>query len=532
MTDFVDPDVRPEFIDPDAPTQKPKRGMWSELGRQLGLTARYGLEGGLMLPEVVGNAVGLPRPENAQERVVGDVTRALAGVGGLNALGKLMAGAVSPVARGIGSVLESAPGMQAASAVTGSAAGGSVREGGGGTGAQMGASLIASMIPPVASFTKGSLLSAMGPRSVDPERARLAQVAATENIPLDAAQKTGSKPLQTINAVFEQLPFTAGKEADKQDATRRAFTAAVLKRAGIDSAEATPEVLQGRKTSLGSTFEEIATKNPLVVGGDLVAKLNGIKARASDLLTDENASAVSKVVDRILADAEAAKVNPLSVENRMRLPSEYAQSTGQMPGTKYQDWRTELYNLGHGNDRESMFYKQIKKELDNAYRTGLSGEQAATWDAASRDYANLKTILQARGGSGQIQAGSTISPAQLDMANISSMTKEGKALGRGDLTDLAKLGQLFVRDQVGNPGTAQRAMWQNILTGGYAGSVAGSAFFSPMGALGLAALPKTAQMAINSKLMQEYLASRHAASFSPAVGPTQLNALLQYARPQ
>ena len=83
------------------------RGL-SDIPRQLGLTARYALEGpaqaaqvftepvaGLMrwagiptrpLGEIASgaaDAIGLPKPETSQERVVGDATRLLAGTGGM-----------------------------------------------------------------------------------------------------------------------------------------------------------------------------------------------------------------------------------------------------------------------------------------------------------------------------------------------------------------------------------------------------------------------------------------------------------------
>ena len=118
-----------------APQQK--RGMVQELGRQVGLTARYGLEGlgqaaevftepvaGLMrgagVPvkstgqQVSGlaDAMGLPQPENATERVVGDMSRFVAGAGGMAGAARGAAGAMQagPLQKAVQAMAE-APGL-------------------------------------------------------------------------------------------------------------------------------------------------------------------------------------------------------------------------------------------------------------------------------------------------------------------------------------------------------------------------------------------------------------------------------------
>lgn len=137
--------------------------------RQVGLTARYGAEG---LADVVGigsepirigleaaglpkmrsarematsaaDAVGLPSPQGANERVVGDVTRLMAGSGGMGGGANFAANAViSPVKKAVFNAMSANQGTQAASAAGAGAAGGSVREAGGGDLEQFGASLV------------------------------------------------------------------------------------------------------------------------------------------------------------------------------------------------------------------------------------------------------------------------------------------------------------------------------------------------------------------------------------------------------
>lgn len=157
----------------DAVLEPQKRPLGKELLRQGGLTARYAIEGAAALPAMAANipaglyneganliqgdggfrfpeqnqavsqaltSIGLPEPENTLERVVGDVSGALAGLGGVNAIAK-----TTP--KYIEKALRSNLGTQAASAITGAASGGSARELGGGQLAQLAAGLVGGVVP-------------------------------------------------------------------------------------------------------------------------------------------------------------------------------------------------------------------------------------------------------------------------------------------------------------------------------------------------------------------------------------------------
>lgn len=143
-----------------------------QIPRQVGLTARYGLEGLADVAQIgtepiraVVNPVlraagmegapslratvtgwldkaGLPSPQTADERVVGDATRMVAGAGGMAGAAAKAATVAPKAAAPVLEALASNPGAQAVSAATAGGAGGSVREAGGGPGAQFAASLV------------------------------------------------------------------------------------------------------------------------------------------------------------------------------------------------------------------------------------------------------------------------------------------------------------------------------------------------------------------------------------------------------
>lgn len=130
----------------------------NSIPRQLGLTARYGLEGLANTAQLVtepvravtdrlfgqtgktvplgtlatqaANKMGLPKPANANERVIGDATRLMAGTGGLGGVAR-MAGELPGAAGRAGQFLAQNMGQQVASAAGAGLAGGASREAGG-----------------------------------------------------------------------------------------------------------------------------------------------------------------------------------------------------------------------------------------------------------------------------------------------------------------------------------------------------------------------------------------------------------------
>lgn len=146
--------------------KKPERSFIESAGdavrdipRQLGLMARYGIEGlgqtadiftepiaaGMRYAGIPTNStsqtvglladkIGLPTPGNAEERVIGDISRTVAGSGGVIGLGRSLAGSG---ASKLGGFLSEQPAAQLGGAIGSGFAGGAVRESGGSEGDQV-----------------------------------------------------------------------------------------------------------------------------------------------------------------------------------------------------------------------------------------------------------------------------------------------------------------------------------------------------------------------------------------------------------
>lgn len=169
------PEPPPGFViagDPAA-TDEPM-GVGAQLKRAASIAGRDTLEGvgglvGIVTDPLVGltnlaggnnmttrqsmawlaDKIGLEKPATPSERVGSGISQALIGGGGMMGTGKLLAQSASPVASGVGNLLQTAPGAQTLAAVFGPGAAGLVREEGGGEGAQAVAGLLGALAPTV-----------------------------------------------------------------------------------------------------------------------------------------------------------------------------------------------------------------------------------------------------------------------------------------------------------------------------------------------------------------------------------------------
>lgn len=228
--------------------QSLNRGV-SDIPRQGGLFLRYAMEGpaqaaqivtepiaGLMrlggiktkpLGEVasgLADTFGLPKPESAQERVVGDATRLLAGTGGM--LGASRAAAKLPGMIGtVGAGMAANPTAQLTSATGAGTLGGISREGGGSELQQAGSALIGGvaggMVPGVANAaaTAGRrLLNQLTPQQMDVQISNVLQRAGMDysQVPERARQSLRTQMQDALRAGQELEPTAVRRLAEFQ----------------------------------------------------------------------------------------------------------------------------------------------------------------------------------------------------------------------------------------------------------------------------------------------------------------------------
>lgn len=275
--------LRPEFTKPE---------VLSDIARQVGLTARYGVEGvggvadvlaapfrgavNLVAPEdmqaqplapQIADFLGLPKPETATERVVGQATRGVAGAGG----GMTAAAAAKPasqVAQSIRNLFMTSPAMQA----TGAGAAGA----GSSLAAEMGLEETKQMLAGVGASLAGTSPFALATRT----RGTVPQQ--TRDVITEARQAGYTlPPSQTnpslTNKVIESL---SGKIKTNQAAAQRnqEVTNNLAKKSlGIPQDQPlTAETLKGIRQAAGQAYDDLASIGNVSTGPQFIKKLDSI----------------------------------------------------------------------------------------------------------------------------------------------------------------------------------------------------------------------------------------------------------------
>lgn len=283
---------------------KEQRSTIQEIGRQLGLTLRAGAQGAVTLPAMLSDAVtgvlnegldaalgegqgfrfqkaqaalgkvmsaaGVPEPEGATERVVQDVGSAMTGAGTFVKGGQVAAESARPLVAAVGEKFAAGPGLQVASAATGSGAAGVVREEGGGAGAQMAAGIAGALVPGGAPYAARSAVRGMmrggeAGRVRAEENLNLFRAAGTEPT---LAQATEGRVARAAESYLAKAPGGAGviakkaqQQADEMAARVEEITSKLSSDATAAGAgESIMKAMQGFKAGFKSIQERLYNK--------------------------------------------------------------------------------------------------------------------------------------------------------------------------------------------------------------------------------------------------------------------------------
>nr|WP_249190865.1 hypothetical protein [Burkholderia cenocepacia] len=278
-----------------APAAAAPRSTGEELARQVGLTARAGVTGLTALPAMLGdavnagynnliadpvnalygkvagpnltstvtgqqptllprlqpvsqsvqhieNAVGLPQPANATERVVQDAASAMAGVAPSVAAGRLLAGAAAPAAQAVGAGLQAMPGMQLAGAAGSGLGSGTARELGLPAPVQIGAGLLGAGAGVAAASGATAALRAIGARMMPSAPIPAAAAEARADAGIDRAlNEMGPTARQSYGPIDAAAPAPGAPSSSQFgnfQPIRRQVTQAIQENPQVDPAAA------------------------------------------------------------------------------------------------------------------------------------------------------------------------------------------------------------------------------------------------------------------------------------------------------
>jgi hypothetical protein len=305
---------------------------------------------------------------------------------------------------------------------------------------------------------------------IAPEVMDLYKKAQAAGIPVHFSQLSDSKFVKTLASTLGYLPFTGAGAAGK--AQQEAFNRAASRGFGHEASVLTDDVVSAAKKKLGAGYDAIFGRNHISLDKQAVADLFKLHQSVGNDLEASQAAVARKQIEKILDNAGQA---------------------GAMPGKVYQNLRGQLRD---GFGKESPLGRKVmeaRKILDDAASRSLGPSDAAALKVLNGQYANLGTVRDALK---QVAgAGGNVKPAALWNLVKNGSTKE--------MRELAKIGQVLLKDPIPDSGTAGRL----LATGGagMAGMAGGLAAVSPLAKLLL--LGATVGRAANSKAAANYLAS-------------------------
>ena len=385
------------------------------------------------------------------------------------------------------------------------------------------AALATALAVPAAAATGARLITPIQQQGNAEYRALVA-AAEREGIPVTAGQATGSRFLKNIESRLEQLPLTGARQRAIREGQEEAFTRAAMRRTGTAASDTSPDTLNAIRGRLGAEFENISNRNTLNVTPELENRLAQIEDSLR-FIPAELAGPVKARIDQL----RGMMVAPPGSGGVPLAPGQTAPNP-VIPGASYRMMDSALgrsmRSTSNGDLRAAL--GDIRDTLRTAMDKSISPEDAAAWDQLRRDYANLMVISRAAGGAGEAAATGRLSPLALRGA-VNQSTGGGYAFGRGDLNELARIGQSVLRPPP-DSGTAGNNMANALLTGqlAAAGGIGGTMAAGPLGGVAGAAssmfLPRIVQALMNSDAGQTYLRNQPIQN-GPRITPALISAL-------
>lgn len=340
----------------------------------------------------------------------------------------------------------------------------------------------------------GGFVPGIGARVVSPnitpaEKLKAVATLDREGVRLSAGDRGANTAMRYAEDATQAIPFAGGPGRAFKQGQAEDFTAAALKRAGVNARLATPEVIDQAFVAIGRKFDDLANNT-------------SISATSAPLKT------IPQVSRRYTAETNALKRDP-----RVALIADEIDAAAQagrtIQGKQYSKLRSDLETAARETTdaTTARAFRDISRALDYAVERSMNSRALREeWRATRGDYRKLLAIREASLRAGEKAADGIITPAALASAS-KAQGRAGYARGKHPYEDLAQAG-VQVLTPLPQSGTAPRAMAQGLLTLGGAGAVGGGGGDAIMGGVGGLILGALSGRALMSRPVQNMLSNQ------------------------
>lgn len=239
------------------------------------------------------DALGLPSPQNAAERVSGEVVGGLAGGAGFVKAGQVLARSGGELAKGVGQVLSAGPGAQIIGGGAGAGAAGAVREGGGDAPAQVAAGVLGALAPAALPAAGGAAVRGVLRGGEAGRQAAAERLAAFDAVGAEPtlAQVTGGRGARAVEAAAARTPGGYGIMSEFAQKQLDSMGAAI-KQLGDELAPGASAITAGEAIQRGVDAFKRGMKT---VESGLYRKLDGFIPANTPIAIDNTTVALAKL---------------------------------------------------------------------------------------------------------------------------------------------------------------------------------------------------------------------------------------------
>ena len=314
----------------------------------------------------------------------------------------------------------------------------------------------------------GPVFSAFGraltKAGVPQEVARLADIARNKfNIPIGIGQISSNPTVRIADSVVNRLPLSGGTAS--RGAQQSAFNTAVAGTFGENANSITPDVMASAKKRIGAAFDDAAARTPTISADQMfVNDFQGIANDSRQALTTDEQGPIGNQIKNVLG--KFVQTNSITGDDYQTLTRTGAPLNRAMQSS---------------NPNIRFYAGQIKDALDGAMERSAPADVVGGLQTARSQWKAMRTVEDAA----EKAPTGDISPALL-MGLVRRSYSNMAYGGGGDLADLARIGQRFLKE----PGSSNTAERNSILTHvaelGGAGGLGALAYHDPLQALAAA----------------------------------------------
>jgi hypothetical protein len=294
---------------------------------------------------------------------------------------------------------------------------------------------------------------AVTPAPQDPLRA--AQVARLEQegvTAMMAGQRTGNKIVQGLEDAADKFPGGGRIASARAREAAEQYTAAALRRAGINGRTADPDTLEAAFQNIGREYQGIAQTAAVRADAPFVRRLEQAVQNYRNVTPEaQQAPILQNLLDEMRARAQAAGAGNM------------------MTGEQFLSWHSnlrkaqrDLKTVPGASRAMGNLISTLDAQMVRSMPPAARGQAARNVRDVNNRYRNMLAVEDAaNSGSGEWAALGLISPPSLKGA-VKRQNPRDYSRGRSELARLARAGEAVLRP-LPSSGTAERSLMQKFL---------------------------------------------------------------------